>query len=308
MTSKKIILISLVIAMLTTTACANRIYKKGVDYDEYPDRDLLLYDDAIVFEYEEDDEEVEITFGSKDDVDEVMDFYQDFFEDEGIVLTYEQVDKDEYKAEGQIEDFLFEIEVEEPWGDSEKFYKSITTIEIEYVDSEKMQISNQDEATVEKVTSIGVTADEIMDVMISLVQNNEQFSHLDRVLQSPVYDVTGTGNQAIEYWLIDEGSVDGNVLLVLMESLEDDYLIQASVSYIFFGDVPDIQDEISDYIKLLATSYVMAMEDIDVYTPGVVLLVDEFNLNKTYLNGEVILTVPTVDVMGAYSIKLKPKE
>ena len=135
---KKITILMLLVVLFTSvTSCQNTVYKKGVEHPNYDDNYLPIYDGAIVYSYEEEEDEIEISFGSEDDVDDIKDFYQDFFEDEDIILSEEKEDKDEYSAEGQIKDLHFELEIEEPRGDKEDFYKSVTTINIEFNDSDE---------------------------------------------------------------------------------------------------------------------------------------------------------------------------
>ena len=78
MNRNKIIILILGLALILS-GCIPSQYTKGVDADEYPDRDLPVYDDAVIFEYEGDDEEVSIKYGTEDDIDDVIDFYKDYF-------------------------------------------------------------------------------------------------------------------------------------------------------------------------------------------------------------------------------------
>ena len=139
---------------LVVSLFSSCVYKKGVDYKNYPDRDMPIYDDAVVFEYEDDDDSHEIIFGSSDDVDDVMEFYQEFFEDEDIILSEEKEKKDSYKAEGETEDYTFEIEIEESSGKLEKYYDSVTTIQLEPIERDKKKAS-----TTKVVSSDNLTAE-----------------------------------------------------------------------------------------------------------------------------------------------------
>ena len=66
-------------------------------------------------------------------MEDVIDFYKEYFEEEGIILDNEEEDKDEYIAEGFFEDFLFEITVGEAKGDNEeKVFSTVVEVNIEF--------------------------------------------------------------------------------------------------------------------------------------------------------------------------------
>lgn len=134
---KKIISIvaTITLFVLTLTSCVN-VYKQGVEYHDFPDRDIPIYDDAIVFEYECGEKKCEITYGTTDDVDDILDFYSDEFDDDYYVIINEEIDKDEYKVEGFIDELYFEIEANEASGDSEKYFDCVVSISTEEVDKE----------------------------------------------------------------------------------------------------------------------------------------------------------------------------
>jgi len=139
MKNKKIFILLLAVLFILS-GCIPSAYTKGVDADNYPDKDLPVYDDAIIFEYEGDDEEVTIKYGTEDDVEDVMEFYQDYFEEEAIVLDEEAEDDGEYSAEGFFEDFLFEISVEEAKGDiEEKVFSAVAEVTIKFLTDEEIE-------------------------------------------------------------------------------------------------------------------------------------------------------------------------
>ena len=120
-----VVLLSTAIIMAALSGCVPAQYTKGVEISrDFPDKILEIYDEAIVFFCEEDDDEITLKAGSKDDIEDVVDFYKDLFEDEeDIVLTDEDDDKDdEYQAEGYIEKekVSFEIDIDAPRGETEK--------------------------------------------------------------------------------------------------------------------------------------------------------------------------------------------
>lgn len=429
-------LILLATALLLVSGCVPRIFRVGVDYDDYPDRDLPLYDDAIVFDYEEDDDEVEIVFGTQDDVDDVMEFYQEYFTEESILILQEETKRDEYQVEGIIDDFLFSIEVEEADGKPARYFDTLVEVEIEYLDDDKLaRLTNQtkplvddtqppvdtpyitrvtlaedvdedtlapirpvdryaadavslyltadiigavpdettltiqwilldgntllnehaiiasetdqsvyfwltretddlwpigayevrllidgdaaytlpfmiDEMAVDNETagSIGVTANDLLDKMLYLVRTQNEFSHLTRIYQQPEYTATSYNSPVFQFFLIDKDSVPGgNVMLVMIEQADSPYLIQASVSYIFQQEVPDVKELVEEYSMLLSTAYVMAVENMDEYNDNVRILVRKLNMDYTYLDGRVMLTLPEMDAIGAYSIQVVPE-
>ncbi len=82
----KTILLIIMTAVLFTS-CLPKEYKDGVKLDrDYPEDELPIYDDAIVYECEDDKDEITVNYGTEDDIDDVIDFYQDFFEDENIIV------------------------------------------------------------------------------------------------------------------------------------------------------------------------------------------------------------------------------
>ena len=139
MKKNKLVIALLAIALLFT-GCIPSEYTKGVDADEYPEKDMPVYDDATIFEYEADDEEVSITYGTEDKLDDVVEFYQDYFDDESIALDSENDEDDEYSAEGFFEDFLFEITVGEAKGKyEEKLFKTVVVVSVEFLSDEEIE-------------------------------------------------------------------------------------------------------------------------------------------------------------------------
>jgi len=96
-------------------------YVDGVKYSrDYPDKELEIYDDAIVFEAEEDDDEIVIKYGTEDEIDDVIDFYEDLFDDNGLTVDESDDGKDEYYAAGSGDGYKFEINAEEASGNYEE--------------------------------------------------------------------------------------------------------------------------------------------------------------------------------------------
>ncbi|MEX1376887.1 MAG: hypothetical protein AB1Z23_05335 [Eubacteriales bacterium] len=127
-------------ATLLLTGCIPSEYTKGIDAKDYPEKDMPVYDDAIIFEYDADDEEANITYGTEDKLDDVIEFYQDYFDDEGISLDGESEEDDEYTAKGFFEDFVFEITAGEAKGKyEEKLFKTVVEVSIEFLDDEEIE-------------------------------------------------------------------------------------------------------------------------------------------------------------------------
>ena len=47
--NKIIISVLLSVLLVTVSSCQNVVYKKGVEYPDYPDKYLPVYDDSVVF-------------------------------------------------------------------------------------------------------------------------------------------------------------------------------------------------------------------------------------------------------------------
>lgn len=146
---KKYIALFLVILIITSFAgCANAVYKRGVGYDSFPEDEDFIYDNAIVFNYKEKNNEVQLEYGSKDDVDDIIEYYQDLLEDSDYIIYEEEVDNDEYKAKGRSDEWEFDIEVEEARHNLSEFYDTVVTIELEQIEGEQGdQVKNEVEDT-----------------------------------------------------------------------------------------------------------------------------------------------------------------
>lgn len=140
----KTLILTLVLIITATliTSCSN-VYKKGVDYDDFPDKDVPIYDDAIVFSFVGEDDEYELEYGSEDDVDDIMEFYRKEFEDKDYTITDEKEEKDEYSVEGIIGDIEFEIEVEEASRKEAEYYDTIVTITVKAVAESKVEADSK---------------------------------------------------------------------------------------------------------------------------------------------------------------------
>lgn len=113
-------------------------YIEGVKVPRaYPDDDFEIYDDAIVFEVDEDDDEITLEYGTEDDVDDVMDYYENLFEDNDLIVEEKEYDRDEFYAAGRGDGFAFEVEIYEPRGETlEKLFAAVVEVTIEFVDED----------------------------------------------------------------------------------------------------------------------------------------------------------------------------
>lgn len=117
-------------------------YKNGYKVNnDFPFDTIPLYNKVIIFEYEEDDGTFSLKAGSVDELDDIADFYMDFFEDEEISLEVEKDRRNEYIAEGYSGKYEFEIVAEKPFGKwEEKLYETVININVSL-----LNIPNKDE-------------------------------------------------------------------------------------------------------------------------------------------------------------------
>lgn len=112
---------------------------------DYPDDDLEIYDDAIVFEEEEDDDEITIKYGTEDELDDIIDFFEDLFDEDNLTLDESEEKDDEYTATGMGDGFKFEITAEEASGKyEERAFQTVVEVKIQFYEMgqgtlEKMQ-------------------------------------------------------------------------------------------------------------------------------------------------------------------------
>ena len=126
-----IVSILLLCALLLGCTIIPEEYTKGVKLDrDYPDDDMPIMDDAIVYFSDDDKESITIEYGVEDDLEDVVDFYMDHFEDNDIVLDSESDKSSKYTAEGFYKNFMFKIRVTKPSGEYEE-KQFVTTVEIE---------------------------------------------------------------------------------------------------------------------------------------------------------------------------------
>ncbi|MBN2222899.1 MAG: hypothetical protein JW708_11880 [Vallitaleaceae bacterium] len=120
------------ILLLSMTACVPTKYKKGVDYDDYPKEQIPIDKDMVVFDFEGDEESgYDVKAGSRSSVEEVIEFYQDFFEENEVSISDEDGDDEVYYFEGFYEGYRFVLDIYTPLSSIEKkAFQSIIEISL----------------------------------------------------------------------------------------------------------------------------------------------------------------------------------
>ena len=149
MNLKRKALLMLALMMVVSTLFAGCVmlpeeYTKGVKLDRsYPKSDMPIMDDAVIYYCESEDDSVSVKYGVKDDLDDVADFYKDFFKDNDIVLESETDKSTRYAADGSYKDFNFKIKATEPSGEYEvKVFKTVVKVDIEFIDDSLGAVSD----------------------------------------------------------------------------------------------------------------------------------------------------------------------
>jgi len=140
-----VLLLSLALILSGCSLFVPDEYKDGVKIDrDYPDDELPVYEDAIVFSSDKDKSgEITLLMGTKDDLDDIVDFYKDHFEDEDILLTNERERKTSYTAEGHVEGYDFKLKAQAASGKwEEKLFSHV--IEIVVTPAEEPVIAADD--------------------------------------------------------------------------------------------------------------------------------------------------------------------
>ena len=135
---KKILLLTITILLICTVFLGCNLFEPKQVLEEvrlskdYPEDELPLYDDAFVYESDGDDESVTIRYASKDDIDDVVDFYKDLFENNSITLDKETDRSSRYTAEGLYSGFKFEVVISEAGDEYAGDFKTLVRVDIEF--------------------------------------------------------------------------------------------------------------------------------------------------------------------------------
>jgi hypothetical protein len=135
-----LILIVAFLVIFSISGCSifNKVpekYTEGVKIArDYPDDILLIYDDSIVFECDTHFREIVLSCGTKDDFDDIVDFYKEFFKENDITLDDEDKDRDEYYAKGINDGYLIKLEVIEAEGEYiEDLFENVIYLSVEEI-------------------------------------------------------------------------------------------------------------------------------------------------------------------------------
>lgn len=196
-----LIIILIVVSFLSSCSIFNKIpekYTDGIKIDrDYPDDALLIYDDSIVFDSNSHFNQIVLSCGSQDDLDDIIEFYQEFFEDNDIVLDDEDEDRDEYYARGVNDGYLFKVEVVEAEGEYvEKLFENVIYLSVEELDESEKE-SLQATATPVKAESEETPAP---DTSTEESPTNEKASN-----ETPATDI------AIGSWTLIDSSGDPGI-------------------------------------------------------------------------------------------------
>ena len=216
-------------------------YTRGVRLDSaYPEDDLPIMDDAVIFFCDADDDTVSVEYGVEDELDDVADFYKDHFDDNDIVPDDESDKSSRYTAQGSYKDFVFKIRAGAPSGTfEEKLFETVVKIEIEFI-----------EGTVPTpgTAQPGEPASLAQDILGFWRQ--ESFEDSDGIQDTLDYGqayeflADGTVNLYADFEFFGSGSweyVDESTILVTTASSEQEYVSVAQerrggVDYIIWTD------------------------------------------------------------------------
>ncbi len=124
------------IIFLLLVGCVPKQYTKGIITPKsFLQGNIQVYDDAILFDKQEEDDTLELSFGSKEDNKSIINFYNDDFQ-ELCVFIDEQSNS---KISGAMDGYEFEINVDEPdCFYCKRKYESVIKVNINYsVDGKK---------------------------------------------------------------------------------------------------------------------------------------------------------------------------
>ena len=134
------VLLSLFSLVLMLQGCTPSMYKKGVDYDNFPEKYIPIYDDSIVYSFSEKSDEYEISFGSNDRLSSIIKYYQSEFQNTSYIIIDEHEEKNEYEANGYIDDCYFELSIQDASGEEAKYFDNTIDISIEIVGIENVPV------------------------------------------------------------------------------------------------------------------------------------------------------------------------
>jgi len=152
------------------TGCVPKNYTEGLSTRGFPDDIIPIEKHLIAYEYDEDSRKDTYTLraGSEDDMDDIIGYYQDYFEETGIVLAEEDEGRKDYYAAGSYDGYDFELTIEKPSGKyEEKLYTCVVEIIVEANDSDSDPV-NPDNP--DNPVNPDVTGDETAKFKVTLDQ------------------------------------------------------------------------------------------------------------------------------------------
>jgi hypothetical protein len=157
--NRGIIAFILMLILTTLISCSSNTYESGVAYDEFPDSQIPIYDDAIVYNFFGDDESCGIEYGSDANVNKIIEFYQEEFSDSKYTILHEEEKNDMYEFEGYIDDISFDIDIEKAQGSKADYYSTVANISVEEFDNAKIEVievveNDVPEPTVQEVADL----------------------------------------------------------------------------------------------------------------------------------------------------------
>ena len=222
-------------------------YTKGVRLDrDYPEDSLPLMDDAIVYYSEDDNGEIMIKYGvSGQSVDDIKDFYQDYFDDNDFYID-EDEDDNEYTASGSYFGFNFKLDAKTPRSENEqKAFTAIVKIEVNFFEEDALTVEQG--LGYENDTEI-IDFEHFDEIKGYLVGDLWQVVSIEDIDQSNYEDTLQLG-QAFEF------SENGDVRIY------DNYKQTADICTWEINEVHQII--ISGDISYTFTAYISTIEDVD---------------------------------------------
>ncbi len=116
---------------LSMCACRPNKYETGVPYEEYPDDDVPLFEDAVVFDCTDNEQEAVfyIAYGSDSRQEDIVEFYTEYFETEHVALYLTDGASGATVLSGTTPDgHAFKINIREDAGDLSGFYATVTEV------------------------------------------------------------------------------------------------------------------------------------------------------------------------------------
>ncbi len=100
---------------------------------DFPEDDIELYYDAVIFKQDESEDEISLNYGVLDELDEVIGFYDDILTDNGLTVEESDDSRNEYYAKGIGSGYKFEIYASLAEGGYEqRAFSTVVEITIEF--------------------------------------------------------------------------------------------------------------------------------------------------------------------------------